>query len=140
MTTNYDKEKALKKIEDFVSQRGKECMELENQVISLIPRMNDLHDIVKKCLDNDISTNLFFTEKEPQKIGFFKIDGRIEKYFGVLGGGTLGSDLRINLETQTLFYNGSMLDKYIKQMRKVVNSFDEYEKQVYEFIDNLSMN
>lgn len=135
MTTN--KEKMLEKIDTFITQRDEERKELENKIISLLPRINDLRDIVKKCLDNDISTNLFFVEKEPQKIGFFKTNGRIEKYFGVLGGGTLGSDLRINLETQTLFYNGSMLDKYIKQMRKVVNNFDEYEKQVYEFIDNL---
>ena len=84
-TTNYDKEKALEKIESFVSQRSEERVELENKIISLIPRMNDLHDIVKKCLDNDISTNLFFAEKEPQKVVFFKTNEGLEKYFGVLG-------------------------------------------------------
>jgi hypothetical protein len=136
-TTNYDKEKALEKIESFVSQRSEERVELENKIISLIPRMNDLHDIVKKCLDNDISTNLFFAEKEPQKVGFFKTNEGLEKYFGVLGGGSLGSNLYVNLNLQKIIYLGSSVSKRIKQMRKVVNDFDEYEKQVYKFIDNL---
>lgn len=133
-----DKEILLTAIKDAGSNRAKTCQDLEDKVISLIPRMLDLRDVVLSCLVHDFKRDFFFTSRSGMRIGFFGENGRTDgKYFGMEGGGSCGSDLRVNLSHKKIVYQGTSMNLYIQTLRKIIKDFDEYESDIINFVNHL---
>lgn len=152
---------------DKVNNKEKKRLEMKretannliNEIKKLYPRIKDLYEIIQRTAELKIKNGNFFTDGISHNIGFYFdkfVVGNIisnhnnncyspKKYFGIQGGGCCGEDLRINVEDGSISYvaHNTNIDmditKYysIYYMKSIINEFDNYEKKVYDYIQNL---
>lgn len=140
------------------------CMKREtinyliNEIKKLYPRIKNLYEVIQHTAELKIANGQFFTDGISHNIGFY-VDRIVvgvllcqsnhsytpKKYFGIQGGGCCGGDLRINIDDCSISYvkhhtniNVDMGEYYsIYYMKSIINGFDNYEKKVYDYIQNL---
>ena len=150
---SFGERQEQKKI-DKANKQEQEYQSLVSQLKSLIPRIKKLYPIVSACADYKVrNEHIMLTEGVTHEVGFFSghkvLDrscfGRFNgcfypsNYFGIEGGGCDGGDLKIDIDTNEVFY--TFPDKYsrncILKMKKIINEFDMYEKKVLDFVEKL---
>lgn len=141
-----------------LDMKRKEVNYLINEIQKLYPRIKDLYEIIQHTAEIKINNGMFFTDGISHDIGFYVdkiVIGALlcqnnncyapEKYFGIRGGGCCGGDLRINVDDGSISYvehntnkNIDITEYYsIYYMKSIINGFDNYEKKMYDYIQNL---
>lgn len=146
-----------------IAEKGRQNVEKENeekrakQVIvdtfsdtikSLASRIDALIKIYSALLENNIKCEQFATDGFSHKVGFYtnKEDDSIR--IGIKGGGWDGDDFAVDSLgnivvcpdlglTNKDSYGRTTFDDYCTKCRRFLGSFDEFEKRVYEYVDNL---
>ena len=146
-----------------IAEKGRQIVEKENEekrvrqafidttigkIKSLAPRINALIKIYSALIKNKVECEQFVAEGYYHKIGFHtnKEDGTIK--IGIKGGGWDGDDFAVDSlgnivvcpdldSTNKDSYGRTTFDDYCSKSERFIGSFDEFEKKVYEYVDNL---
>lgn len=131
-----------------------------NQLKNLAPRINELMSLARELLKNDIPLGKrikdivykdeFVTEGIYHKLGFYiKYENGFSYLIGVgiKGGGCRGNDLAVDSngtiienpldERSIRWHDDSAYVDFCGKCREFLGGFDEFEKKVFDYVDNL---
>lgn len=146
----YDKIKAYdKKVKENKKQKREKYMSeieaCEKKIKELEPRIRQLIEIGGMLIDSDnIDEKEFETEAIRHRVGFYKCTryDNVYKYLGIRNGGANGN---IDFITDGSTVKGLWFDSRneypgkpeLYDYKKFLENFDEFEKKVFDFINNL---
>ena len=132
--------------------------DLANGIKALTPRIKELITVGVALLTNHIpfgkvsggweAYEEFITNGITHKLGFFFKYGKDNSPLlgiGIKGGGCDGHDLAVNADGEFVInidpyakvYRYDGYYDYCRKCRQFIKDFDEFEKKVYQYIDNL---
>lgn len=115
---------------------------------SLASRIDDLIKIYIALFANKVKCEQFEAEGYYHKIGFYINKENNTIIIGIKGGGWDGNDFAVDSlgnivvcpdlgSTRKDSYGRTTFDDYCTKCKRFIGSFDEFEKRVYEYVDNL---
>ena len=118
-------EKQLELVEDY-----------KNRIFAFFPRINELVKI-----GNELIKNRFFNDEfgaDTHRLGFVFEDNHVVG-MGVLG---CGEHLEVNTHGKISEYsldtsNSEQMSRFCNRCIRFLKEFDEFEKSVYDYVDNL---
>lgn len=147
----YGKAKLQKEVKE-INEKLREYETLKSKIEGLFDRIIDLYYIVDKTAELRIKNASLFTDGIDHNIGFYVGDFVIgfllcdknacykpSVKFGIKGGGCEGGDIEINPFERTIDYSQPDYLSFnsIYKLKKIIKGFDDYEKKVYDFVENL---
>lgn len=143
---------------DIDCEKAKTIANLENGIKMLVPRIKELIAVAEALLENNIpfgkaatrwdEDDEFITNGITHKLGFFfkyAKDNSPLLGIGIKGGGCDGHDLAVNADGEFVInidpyakgYNYDGYYDYCRKYKQFIKDFDEFEKKVYQYVDNL---
>ena len=146
--TNLGKQNTEIMISDKEKKRMKR-EELKNSVLKLVPRIKDLIKIGKALEENDIpfgkQTKALIGYEEEfisyNNLGFFFPSSRRDNSklmgIGIRDTSSISPHMLLINENGEIIYSPSHHDAFCQQYKYFIDHFAEFERKVYEYVDNL---
>ena len=118
-----------------VKSREEKIIDFQNKILTLSTRIASLIEIGNALVTNNLQCGSFRANGLSHKLGLY-CKGKNVVGLGIVGGGYCGEDFAVNAQGAFIEHPSKLLD-YVGKCEQFLEEFDDFEKKLFEYVDNL---
>lgn len=133
--SNKGNELKRQQIAEVKSQEEK-IIDFQNKILTLSNRIAPLIKIGNALVTNNLQYGSFKTNGLSHRLGLY-CKGKNVVGLGIMGGGYCGEDFAVNAQGAFIEHPSKSLIDYIGKCEQFLEEFDDFEKKLFKYVDNL---
>lgn len=118
-----------------VKSKEEKIIDFQNKILTLSNRIAPLIKIGNALVTNNLQYKSFRTNGLSHKLGLY-CKGKNVVGLGIEGGGYCGEDFAVNAQGAFIEHPSNLLD-YVGKCEQFLEEFDNFERKLFRYIDNL---